>query len=291
MNVFQGALLGLIQGLGEFLPISSSGHLLHTRFLLGIQNASADVQASYKVLDILLHVGTLIPLVIVFWKDWIAMLRHPVKNKLLLYLIIASVPTLVIYLGAKVFFPNAGGPGVSGFAVFDSGWFLGAAFLITALFLLLCDLICSRRPVSGKGVGPLQALVMGVFQGIGMIPGVSRSGSTIFGGVLSGLDKKKAASFSFMMSAPAILGSLIMEGKDALEEGYFKNLDLMPTLVGILVAAVAGYFALRFMLKMISRVPLSAFAIYLAVIGILFLVLQLSGSSLVPAFSPTAVVP
>ena len=279
MNVFQGALLGLIQGLGEFLPVSSSGHLLLARFLLGIQNAAPDVQASYKVLDILLHVGTLIPLVIVFWKDWVTMLRHPVKNR------------LVIYLAAKVLFPNVGGPGVSGFAVFDSGWFLGASFLITALFLLLCDLISTRRPRSGKGVGPLQAVVMGLFQGIGMIPGVSRSGSTIFGGVLSGLDKKKAASFSFMMSAPAILGSLIMEGKDALDEGYFKHLEPLPTLVGILVAAVAGYFALRFMLKIIAKVPMSVFAVYLAVIGIIFLVMQLSGSSLLPAFSAAAAIP
>jgi len=291
MNVFQGALLGLIQGLGEFLPVSSSGHLLLARFLLGIQNAAPDVQASYKVLDILLHVGTLIPLVIVFWKDWINMLRHPVKSRLLLYLVIASLPTLVIYLAAKVLFPNVGGPGVSGFAVFDSGWFLGASFLITALFLLLCDLISTRRPRSGKGVAPLQAVVMGLFQGIGMIPGVSRSGSTIFGGVLSGLDKKKAASFSFMMSAPAILGSLIMEGKDALDEGYFKHLELVPTLVGILVAAVAGYFALRFMLKIIAKVPMSVFAVYLAVIGIIFLVMQLSGSSLLPAFSAAAAIP
>ena len=265
MNVLQGALLGLVQGLGEFLPVSSSGHLLLARFLLGIQNAAPDVQASYKVLDILLHVGTLIPLVIVFWKDWVTMLRHPVKNRLLLYLVIASLPTLVIYLAAKILFPNVGGPGVSGFAVFDSGWFLGASFLITALFLLLCDLISSRRPRSGKGVGPLQAVVMGLFQGIGMIPGVSRSGSTI--------------------------GSLIMEGKDALDEGYFKHLDLMPTLVGILVAAVAGYFALRFMLKMIAKVPMSVFAVYLAVIGIIFLVMQLSGSSLIPAFSPAAALP
>ena len=132
---------------------------------------------------------------------------------------------------------------------------------------------------------------MGVFQGIGMIPGVSRSGSTILGGVLSGLDKKKAASFSFMMSAPAILGSLVMEGKDALDEGLFSHLSMVPTVIGILVAAVSGWFALRFMLKIITKVPLSVFAVYLAVIGILFLILQLSGSALIPAFSPTAVVP
>ena len=80
MNVLQGLILGLIQGLGEFLPISSSGHLLLARFFLGIQNSSADMQASLKVFDILLHVGTLVPVIIVFWKDWMNMLFHPVKT-------------------------------------------------------------------------------------------------------------------------------------------------------------------------------------------------------------------
>ena len=127
---------------------------------------------------------------------------------------------------------------------------------------------------------------MGFFQGIGMIPGISRSGSTIFGGVITGIDKKKAAAFSFMMSVPAILGSLVMEGMDALKNGDFANLDILPVAVGVLVAAVSGLFALRFMLKIISTVPLSRFAIYLAVIGILFLAFQLAGYSLLPAFSP-----
>ena len=276
MNVLQSALLGLIQGLGEFLPISSSGHLLLCRFLLGIQGESA----SLKVLDILLHVGTLLPLLIIFWKDWWDMLRHPVRSKTFILLIIASLPTLVIYLAAKKLFPS-----VDGFAVFDNGWFLGASFLITALFLLLCDLISARRPASGKGVGVLQAVVMGCFQGIGLLPGISRSGSTILGGVLSGLDKKKAASFSFMMSAPAILGSLIMEGKDAIDEGLFQNLEFLPVIVGVLVAALSGFFALRFMLKIITTAPLSRFAIYLAVLGILYLIFQLAGSTLLPPFS------
>ena len=179
MNVFHSALLGLIQGLGEFLPISSSGHLLLARFLLGIQNYSDPAQSMYKVLDILLHVGTLIPLVIIFWKDWWDMLRHPVRNRTLLYLFIVSLPTLLIYYAAKKAFPE-----VNGFSVFDSGWFLGASFLITAFFLLVCDIISSHRASSGRNVGVLQAAVMGIFQGIGLIPGISRSGSTILGGVI-----------------------------------------------------------------------------------------------------------
>lgn len=283
MNVLQGALMGLIQGLGEFLPVSSSGHLLLARFFLGLEGATPEAQSAFKVLDILLHVGTLIPLLIVFRKEWFDMILHPVKNKTFFYLVIASVPTLVIYLAAKILFPD-----VNGFDVFNNGWFLGASFLITALFLLICDYVSSRRSASDRSVGALQAVIMGVFQGAGLLPGVSRSGSTIFGGVLSGLDKRKAASFSFMMSAPAILGSLIMEGKDALEAGDFSFIQPLPAIIGILVAAVCGYFALRFMLRIVSSIPFSAFALYVALIGIIYLALQLSGSSLLPVFAVPA---
>ena len=283
MSIIQSVLLGLIQGLGEFLPVSSSGHLLLARIFLGIQTDTP----AMKMLDILLHVGTLIPVIIVFRREWIDMILHPVRNKTLLLLIIASLPTLAVYIGAKKLFPQ-----VNGFAVFDNGWFLGSSFLITALFLLLCDRFASGRSGKNSGrIGIPQALVMGLFQGVGMIPGVSRSGSTILGGVSTGLNKSTAARFSFMMSAPAILGSMLMEGKDALEMGYAKEISLIPSLAGIIVAAVVGYFAIRFMLKVISKVPLSWFALYLAVIGIIYLLLQFSGSQMVPAFTIPAAVP
>lgn len=282
MSVLQSALLGIIQGLGEFLPISSSGHLLLARIFLGIQTESP----AMKMLDILLHVGTLVPVLIIFRREWLDMILHPVRNKTLLLLVIASVPTLAVYLAAKKIFPA-----VNGFAVFDSGWFLGTSFLITALFLVICDRIVIRRKNGSSKVGILQAVVMGLFQGIGMTPGISRSGSTILGGTLTGLDKNTAARFSFMMSAPAIIGSLLMEGKDALEAGYLSEIALVPSVVGILVAAVVGYAAIRFMLRIIAKVPLSWFALYLAVIGIVYLFLQLSGNSIVPVFAIPAAVP
>jgi undecaprenyl-diphosphatase len=282
MSILQSAVLGLIQGLGEFLPISSSGHLLLARLFLGIQTDSP----AMKMLDILLHVGTLIPVLIVFRKDWIDMILHPFKNKTLILLIIASVPTLAVYLAAKKLFPA-----VNGFQVFDSGWFLGTSFLITALFLLLCDRIAASQKNAGGRIGILQALIMGLFQGIGMTPGISRSGSTILGGVSTGLGKKTAAKFSFMMSAPAILGSLLMEGKDALENGWFKEIALLPSLIGIIVAAVVGYISIRFMLKMITRIPLAWFALYLAILGILFLALQFTGNAMVPVFAVPVPVP
>lgn len=282
MSVFQSAILGMIQGLGEFLPISSSGHLLLARIFFGIQTDTP----AMKMLDILLHVGTLIPILIIFGKEWIDMILHPVRNKTLLLLIIASLPTLAIYMLAKKLFPD-----VNGFAVFDNGWFLGSSFLITALFLLLSDrLSVIGRKTDGK-VGILQALVMGLFQGIGMIPGISRSGSTILGGVSTGLNKSTAARFSFMMSAPAILGSLLMEGKDAAELGYIKDIAVIPSLIGVVIAAIVGYLSIRLMLRIIAKIPLSWFALYLAVIGIVFLVLQITGNTLVPAFSVPAAIP
>ena len=273
----------MIQGLGEFLPVSSSGHLLLGRIFFGIQTDTP----AMKMLDILLHVGTLLPVLIIFRKEWIDMILHPVKNRTLILLVAASVPTLVIYLLAKKFFPQ-----VNGFAVFDNGWFLGAAFLITALFLLICDSAASRNGKAGKRVGFLQAAVMGLFQGIGMIPGVSRSGSTILGGVTTGLNKSLAARFSFMMSVPAIVGSLLMEGKDALELGYAESIELIPCLIGIITAALVGYLSIRFMLRIITKVPLAWFALYLALIGVAYLVLQFTGLLNVPPFKiPAAAAP
>lgn len=262
MNVFQAALLGLVQGLGEFLPISSSGHLLLGRMVLGLnidQNSGA-----YHMLDILLHVGTLIPVLIVFWKDWWAILKNPFKSKTLLLLFIASMPTLVVKFIFDDFLDGA-----------ETGWFLGVSFLLTAVFLLVAEAVSARRAAKTDRPSFLHAIVMGCMQGVALLPGVSRSGSTLAGGLLSGLDRKSAAKFSFMMSAPAIAGALLLEGKDALEEGWFTQLELLPTLVGVVVACVSGYIAIRFMLGLISRASLNWFALYVAILGLLFLVLQL----------------
>ncbi len=279
MTILQGALLGLIQGIGEFLPVSSSGHLLLAQKLM---NISAD-GAGMKMLSILLHAGTLIPVLLIFWKGWSDMILHPVRNKTLLLLFVASLPTLAIYLLAKKLVVING---YEGFEIFDSGWLLGISFLVTALFLLICDRIALRQQQkpSGKGVRFLPAIVMGCFQGIGMIPGISRSGSTILGGVSTGLNKAKAARFSFLMSAPAILGSLLMEVREVLKDPDSRSVELFPSLVGITVAAVVGFLAIRFMLKMISQVSLSWFSLYLALLGIIVLLLQLAGSPRVPAF-------
>lgn len=276
MSILQAAVLGLVQGLAEFLPISSSGHLILARAIMGISDEAAATGA-YMMLDVLLHAGTLLAVVVVFWKDWWGILKNPFKSKTLLLLIIASIPALIV----AVFFNDF-------LEQFFTGWFLGVSFLITAVFLLIAELVSSKERERAHAPGVKHAVIMGVMQAIALLPGVSRSGSTLTGGVTSGLNRRSAAKFAFMMSAPAILGSLLFEGKDAIENGYMSQLALAPTIVGVVVAAVSGYLAIRFMLRLINKVSLNWFALYVALLGLVILCLQLAGCPGLPAFQMPA---
>ena len=272
MSILQAAVLGLVQGLAEFLPVSSSGHLLLARMLMGISDETA-ATGPYMMLDVLLHAGTLLAVLVVFWKDWWGILKNPFRSKTLLLLIIASIPAFIV----AVFFNDI-------VEQFFTGWFLGVSFLITAVFLLLAEWVSARQRRPAREPSYRHAVVMGIMQAIALLPGVSRSGSTLTGGLFSGLDRKSAAKFAFMMSAPAIVGSLLFEGKDAIKMGYIAELALVPTIVGVAVAAVSGYLAIRFMLKLINRVSLNWFALYVALLGLAVLLMQLAGLPGVPAF-------
>lgn len=264
MSILTGALLGLLQGLAEFLPISSSGHLNLMQALWGLE-------IEHQLLfNILLHVGTLIAVAVVFWKDWLDMIAHPIKNKTLLLLVIASLPALA----AKIIFDQPLD------YLETHNILLGVCFLVTGLMLMLAQSLSvrhQRQGVEKRQVGPLEALIMGCLQAVGMLPGISRSGSTIFGGISSGLSRQTAAKFSFMMSVPAILGGLLSEGKDALESGLNFGSDLPAIIVGMVVAAISGYIAIRFFLHLISHSTLNWFALYVTVLGIVVIILQLTG--------------
>jgi len=277
MNILQAAILGLVQGLAEFLPISSSGHLILARAVMGISDEAA-ATGVFTMLDVLLHAGTLVAVLVVFWKDWWAILKNPFKSKTLLLLFIASLPALltVVLLGDIL-------------DSFFSGWFMGVSFLITAVFMLIAETVSNRSRKWAERPGFKHAVCMGVMQAIALLPGVSRSGSTLMGGVTSGLNRKSAAKFAFMMSAPAILGSLVFEGKEAIEKGYLSDLALVPTIVGVVVAAISGYLAIRFMLRLINKVSLNWFALYVALLGLVYLVLQLAGVPALQPFAPPAV--
>lgn len=272
MSILQAAVLGLVQGLAEFLPVSSSGHLILARAVMGITDEAASTGA-FMMLDVLLHAGTLLAVVVVFWKDWWAILKNPFKSKTLGLLFIASIPALIV----AMLFDDL-------LEQFFTGWFLGVSYLVTAVFLLIAETLGSCKCKREGEPRVKHALSMGLMQAIALLPGVSRSGSTLTGGLLSGLDRKAAAKFAFMMSAPAIVGSLLFEGKDAIEMGYLAQLELVPTLVGMVIAAVSGYLAIRFMLRLIQRTTLNWFALYVALLGLVILVLQLTGCPALPAF-------
>ncbi|MDD3335257.1 MAG: undecaprenyl-diphosphate phosphatase [Eubacteriales bacterium] len=264
MSIIKGALLGLLQGIAEFLPISSSGHLNLLQALWGID------LSNQLLFNILLHVGTLIAVAVVFWKDWIAMIAHPIKNKTLLLLVLASLPALV----GKVLFSDQ-----LDFLETHNG-LLGICFLFTGLLLMLTQWLSERHErmkLEKQQVGVGEALTMGCLQAIGMLPGISRSGSTIFGGVAARLNRETAAKFSFMMSAPAIVGSLLSEGMGVLKEGVQFGSDLPAIIVGMVVAAISGYLAIRFFLRIISKVSLNWFALYVIILGILVIILQMMG--------------
>ena len=264
MSILEAAALGLFQGLAEFLPISSSGHLNLLQALFGVE---LDHQLLF---NILLHVGTLVAVLIVFWKDWLNMLLHPIKDKTLLLLFIASLPALV----AKVLFDKPLD------YVETHNDLLGVCFLLTGLMLVLTQkwsMRNAKRKTEKNKVGVGEALAMGCLQAVGMLPGVSRSGSTIFGGVWAKLNRETAAKFSFMMSAPAIVGGLLSEVMDVVESGVSIGSDLPAIVVGMVVAGVVGYFTIRFFMKLISRVSLNGFALYVTVLGVAVIVLQLTG--------------
>ncbi len=262
MGIGKASILGLVQGLAEFLPVSSSGHL---NLLESLLNVDLERQLLF---NILLHLGTLVAVLAVFWREWLHMILHPIKDKTLLLLVLASIPALI----AKIVLDDQLMVLINGNAL------LGVGFLFTGLLLALTQWFSQRRVQADapeKPVGVVHALAMGCMQAVGILPGVSRSGSTIFGGVASGLDRKAAARFSFMMSMPAIVGSFLSEGYDAYKAGAFSAMtDLPAILVGMAVAAVSGYLAIRFFLRIITKTSLNWFALYVVVLGFVVIYLQ-----------------
>lgn len=258
-------LLGIVQGLSEFLPISSSGHLVLLQKVLNMPETGL-------LLEILLHVGTLAAVLAVFWRDWLEMLRHLFTSKPVRLLIVATLPAVVATLLFSDLLEAAFG-----------GWFLGVSFLITAALLTASDALARRAAPKGRHTRAevedmryTQALAMGAMQAFAIVPGISRSGSTIVGGLAAGVTKQTAAKFSFLMSAVATVGSLVFKLKDLLEAGgaAFEG-GWTAAVLGMAAAAVSGYLAIRWMLQLIQRVSLKWFGLYTAALGLLVLMDQL----------------
>lgn len=253
MDLLQVFWLGLVQGLTEFLPVSSSGHLVLLQRIFGIASTSI-------TLEVLMHVGTLLAVIAVYWRKLLDMVLHPIKSDLK-WLVLATVPAVVAALVFK--FDDA-----------FSGQYLGFSFLITTLILWLADLVAGVS-FETKQVKWYNAVVMGIMQAVAILPGVSRSGSTISGGIATGLSRKRSADFAFLMSVPAILGSIVLDAKNIFSPGALEAAGGgLALAVGVVASAVFGFIAITGMLKLVRRVRLPWFGLYTGILGVLVLLDQ-----------------
>ncbi|WP_367390246.1 undecaprenyl-diphosphate phosphatase [Lewinella sp. LCG006] len=253
MEILQAALLGIIQGLTEFLPVSSSGHLELAKFFLGDTSAAEES----LLMTIVLHAATALSTIVIFRKDILEIFRGlfafenneaaRFSGKIILSMIPAALVGLLFEDAIEQLFAQQV-PLVAGMLV------------ITGLLLFLAD----RAKTTGREVSWSHALIIGIAQAIAIIPGISRSGATISTSVLLGIDREKAARFSFLMVVPLILGKI---AKDVLDGDFAETPNLVPLLIGFTAAFITGLFACQWMIKLVKNSQLSYFAIYCFIIA------------------------
>ncbi len=256
MKIIQAIMLGLLQGLTEFLPVSSSGHLILFKHLFKV-----DAEKFGLTFDIAVHVATLAAVFIVFRKDIFGLIKKPFQ-KLTFLLIVATIPAAV----AGLLFEDKIEE------ICASGGLLGIAFLITALILFLSERISKSNKYT-EDITYTDALSIGLMQAVAITPGISRSGSTLSMGLMRGLKKETALKFSFLMSIPVILGSAVIGAKNIIEQP--ESFDALVILAGMLSAGISGYIAIKFMLDFFKKRSLKVFAIYVGILGVLVIADQL----------------
>ncbi len=275
LTYLQAIILGIVQGLGEFLPISSSGHLALLQHFFGIEGESILLFA------VMLHVGTLASVFVIYWKDIVLLCKElgltiadlvtgkgprinsSPERRLGFLIVVATIPTALMGVFLKDMF--------AGF--YESLIAIGIGFLITGTILLIAER-SGKGQTQVEGMKYRHALFIGTMQGIAITPGISRSGSTIFGGLFMGLDRNFALRFAFLVSIPAILGSVAMELPPALEAGIPTAL-IGPITVGVLVSAVMGFIAIKAMLRLVANLKLSIFSIYTWILGITVIIYEI----------------
>lgn len=272
MSWLSAVVLGLVQGIAEFLPISSSGHLAIAEHLLNLQGAS-EIPPFY---DVLLHLGTLVAVFAAYWdeiRDMIVelfvgigdLIHHttpkavPPARRMILLVIVGTLP-LFAMVPFRHFFEGLG----------DNMYFIGGALIFTGLLLFLSDRVRRGRKTE-KTARLIDALAVGVGQAVALCPGVSRSGMTITVGCFVGFERKFAVRFSFILSIPAILGANILSIKDAVGAGIDWS-EMPMYLIGVAVAAATGYLCIRLLRMIADRGRFGAFAYYCWIVGALVLI-------------------
>ncbi len=285
-------ILGIIQGITEFLPVSSSGHLVLFYNIFNINN-------NQITLSIVFHLATLMAVIFVYFKDIVVLIKNPFckTNKLL---VMATIPTVIIALLLKSVIEKS-----------FSGEFLVWGFLITAVILFFCEIVSNNNNIKLKfltkssnlsatninfmtkikqnsinsvlfdyditniNINYFNAFLIGVAQGIACFPGISRSGSTIACGLFQKLEKKQVADFSFLLSIPVILGSMIFELKDFTSLASAESFNIFNIIVGFIFAFVSGILCIKFMLKIVKKQKLYIFSFYLVLLSLIIVIFNL----------------
>ena len=268
------AFLGLVQGIAEFLPISSSGHLSLLQNFFGLKSS----EETNLFLDVLLHLGTLISVFIYYRHDLMDMIRefirgcgalvHPIEGeihppaarRMVLLIIVGTLPLLIV-LPIKGYIDN----------LYGNNWFIACALLATGFLLFFSDRIAHGKKTE-RSATLLDAVLIGCSQALATVPGLSRSGTTISAALLLGCRREFAVRFSFLLSIPAVIGANILTLVDAIQVGI--DWKLMPAyLLGVVVSAVAGYFAIRLVNMLSNRGKFGNFAYYCWGVGLVALIL------------------
>ncbi len=286
MSYFNAILLGLIQGIAEFLPISSSGHLSIAQNLLGLS-----VEGTNDMFfDVLLHLGTLMAVFVAYWQEIREMIVEffaaagdiikgrkqknvPPARRLIAMIVVGTLPLFAI-LPVKDFIEVLSG----------NTYFIGGALLVTGCLLVACDRVRKGRKDEGSATMK-DALLVGVGQAIATCPGISRSGMTISMGCFCGFERKFAVRFAFLLSIPAVLGANILEIVDVVETGIDPAL-LPAYFVGVVVAAVSGYLCIRLLKMIAEKGKFGAFSYYCWAMGVVVIALSaLKGAGMLPWLS------
>lgn len=269
MDLLRAIFLGTLQGATEFLPISSSGHLVLVPWWLGWDE-------SPLVFDIVLHLGTLVAVLAYFWRDWLTLLRagwtalrtrsfQDPDARLLLFLVLGTIPAALAGLLLEDFFAS----------VFGEPWVVGIFLLITAALLAASERLYSTTNALSC-MTARNALAIGLAQACAILPGLSRSGSTIATGMWLGYSRPAAARFSFLLAAPITFGAGFKQVLDVLFGNETIARDMVaPMIVGFIAALIIGYLCIWFLLRLVQRRRLYGFALYCAVFGTLSLLVAL----------------
>ena len=265
MSILQALVLGIVQGITEFLPVSSSGHLVLLQRIFGIQEPAL-------VFETAVHGGTLLAVFIVLRRDILEILRRIIQP-LTFFLIIATIPTVIAVLAFRGLIED----------LFQTGTFLGFAFLLTSCLLFLSERlhkapkITANQDIIRNKLTWRDALVIGLFQAIALIPGVSRSGATISGALFRKIERNYAARFSFLLSIPAILGALVLQMGEFINSvrSAEGSIGALPLITGTVSACIVAFFSMHLLFRIIRKHSLRGFALYTGALGLFVLVDQL----------------